>query len=226
MIPVWTLVTAAVIQQLLVDIILWLRISAMYGRTRVVTRGMGTLLVVCTLGSVTAVAIIDKGAKGEFEPHSVRSCCWSSGSSSSSTYHTIWSCGALYKNAVLSSFMDVLVCLLDLGLLGIQEPDIPSEISRIPIMIYEFAAFGLVVYKGWKILRGRRMIFVNSDHYTSDIVGVLFRDSIIYFPLCALFFPLRNADLTVSALGYTEFLYCMLRRASCLLPLTCALILS
>ena len=53
-----------VVQQQFVDIVLCVRVSAMYGMSRKVLFGLGGLLVACTLSSVAVIAAVDKGAKG------------------------------------------------------------------------------------------------------------------------------------------------------------------
>lgn len=50
-------------QQVLVDTILYLRVVAMYSRSKKVMYGLGTLLIVCTLASLTV--ILDVGRKSE-----------------------------------------------------------------------------------------------------------------------------------------------------------------
>ena len=57
---------------------------------------------------------------------------------------------------------------------------------RIPILVYEMAAFYMILYKARVFLKGRRFfdtIAANPDHSasSSNLVAVLFRDSILCF---------------------------------------------
>lgn len=52
------------------------------------------------------------------------------------------------------------------------------------MLVYEFIAFCMVVYKANTFLRGRRLLdtlLAESDQHASNLVVVLFRDSIGYF---------------------------------------------
>jgi len=59
---------SGVVQELLVDTILCIRIYAMYGRSKLVLYSLGTLLGVCTLASLSVVAAIGIHTKGTATP--------------------------------------------------------------------------------------------------------------------------------------------------------------
>ena len=83
-----------------------------------------------------------------------------------------------------------------------------SEYSRIPVITFQFTAFCMVLYKAYQYCYGRHIVngrIFQSKFSTSKLINTLFRDSILYFIVCALFLLIfgTNVDnLPLDSLHY------------------------